>query len=103
MSGRLGAGADGYGRGMTQPPADHVLLVLSHSPVRRLLRDWLGDAGVDVREAPAWEVEGIVAAGEADLLVTSAELEGEWGWSEDPRIEVLVLAVDAGDRAVGLP
>ncbi|WP_217915543.1 hypothetical protein [Miltoncostaea marina] len=83
------------------PPADRVLLVLSHSPVRRLLRDWLGDAGVDVREAPAWEVERVVSAGEADLLVTSAELEGEWGWSEDPRIEVLVLAVDAGDRAAG--
>lgn len=69
-----------------------ILLVLSPSPMRRLLADWLRAEGYGVREAFAGDVTGILAAGEADLVLTSSDLEGEWRWAEDPGVEVLVLA-----------
>lgn len=78
--------------------ADGVLLVLSLSPVRTLLRDWLRDEGVVVREVAPWEVGRLVEAGEADVVVTSSDLDGEWGWSEDGRIGTVVLAIDPGHR-----
>jgi hypothetical protein len=78
-----------------------ILLVLSPSPMRRLLADWLRAEGYGVREAFAGDVGGIVAAGEADLVLTSSDLEGEWHWADDPRIDVLVLAQRRG--ALGCP
>jgi DNA-binding response OmpR family regulator len=68
-----------------------ILLVLSPTPMRRLLGDWLRAEGYGVREAFAGDVAGIIAAGEADLVLTSSDLEGEWHWADDPRVEVLVL------------
>lgn len=82
----------------TATRGDGVLLVLSLSPVRTLLRDWLRDEGIAVREAAPWEVERLVEAGEADVVVTSSDLDGEWGWSEGGRIGTVVLAIDPGHR-----
>ena len=77
---------------------DRVLLVLSLSPLRAVLRDWLRGEGIAVRETAPWEVDDLVAAGEADLVVTSADLDGEWGWSDGGQIEAVVLAIDPGHR-----
>jgi hypothetical protein len=75
---------------------ERILLVLSPSPMRRLLGDWLRAEGYGVREAFAGDVGEIVEAGGADLVVTSSDLEGEWHWADDPRVEVLVLAQRRG-------
>ncbi len=75
------------------------MLVLSRSPVRRMMRTWLGSEGYDVQEAYAWEVDALVDEGRAGVVITSGELDGEWGWSSRHEA-VLVLALpDPGPPA----
>jgi hypothetical protein len=74
-------------------PTDRVTLVLSPSPVRRMLRDWLRGDGFEVREAAAWEVDAIVADEEAGIVITSDDLDGEWEWTGRHGSPVLVLAL----------
>ena len=79
---------------MPDPSQGQVVLALSRSPVRRILRDWLGAEGFDVQEAHAWEVDRLLGADlGARLLVTSDDLDGEWGWSDRLGTGVLVLAL----------
>jgi hypothetical protein len=80
---------------------DRALLVLPRAPVRDLLREWLCEEGFLVAEVPAWEAGRRMAEGEADILVTSSELDGEWAWSEDPSLSVLVLAARPGPLSGG--
>ncbi len=77
------------------PPAivDRVLLVLSPSPVRTMMGEWLATAGFQVRTAPVWEVDPLVESGEAGVVVTSDDLDGEWGWSDRHGRDVLVLSL----------
>lgn len=72
-------------------PTESVLLVLSPSPLRTMMRDWLLVEGFDVRVAPAWEVQAALETGGARIVITSDDLDGEWGWSARPGTEVLVL------------
>ena len=79
-------------------PVDRVVLVLSPSPVRRMLHEWLVRDGVDVREAAAWEVDGIVADGDTGVVLTSDDLDGEWEWSHRLGAEVVVLTLPRPTR-----
>jgi hypothetical protein len=79
-------------------PADRVVLVLSPSPVRRMLRDWLAGDGFEVHEAAAWEVDEIVGDDEAGVVITSDDLDGEWEWSRRHGAEVLVLTLPRPTR-----
>ncbi|MGD9570786.1 MAG: hypothetical protein AB7V62_02725 [Thermoleophilia bacterium] len=72
--------------------SERVVLVLSRSPVRSLMRTWLGSEGYDVQVAHAWEVDRLVDEGAAGVVITSGELDGEWGWSSR-HDGVLVLAL----------
>lgn len=73
--------------------SERVLVVLPASPIRSGLRDWLAGEGFEVRDAAVWEVDRLVATGTADVVVTCAELDGEWGWSRRPGATVVVLAL----------
>lgn len=75
------------------PHADRVVLVLSRSPARSMMRAWLDDQGYAVTEARAWEVDRLLARGAAGVVVTSQDLDGEWGWSSRHRAGVVVLAL----------
>lgn len=85
---------------MEHPRDDRVVLVLSRSPVRTMMREWLGDEGYEVTEASAWEVDDLVAAGSAGVVVTSEDLDGEWAWSSRHGVDVVVLAL-RGPRGHG--
>lgn len=82
----------------TASHGERVLLVLSRSPLRHRMSDWLDREGFDVRLARAWEVGPLVDAGAAEVVVTSDELDGEWGWSARHGADVLVLALPTGRR-----
>lgn len=86
-------GTAGYAASMSSLVQERVVLVLSRSPVRRMMRDWLGDEGYEVTEANAWDVDRLVADGAAAVVITSDDLDGEWGWSERHSGDVMVLAL----------
>jgi hypothetical protein len=77
----------------TSPHGERVLLVLSPSPVRTMMRAWLDEEGHRVTDARAWEVDELLERGSAGVLVTSDDLDGEWGWSERRPGDVVVLAL----------
>lgn len=93
---RPGLIATGRGYGGAMPESvreDRVVLVLSRSPMRSMMREWLGQEGYEVTEASAWEVDRLLAEGRAGVVVTSDDLDGEWAWSSRHRADVLVLGV----------
>jgi hypothetical protein len=77
----------------TRPQWERVLLVLSPSPVRTMLRAWLDEEGYRVTDARPWEVDDLLDRGSAGVLVTSGDLDGEWGWSERRPADAVVLAL----------
>lgn len=77
---------------MSATATGSVVLALAPTPARSLLREWLAREGFAVREASAWEVDRLDAAGRADVVVTTDDLDGEWDWSGRLDAAVLVIA-----------